>query len=146
MSTFTPKGTSHWTYEVFAKPDDLTGRLPPHKTLIKASSKENPFLPEDYYSLIYSEIGPALAPQELDAEFVDTVGSIFKLKWFQYWRRSNGYYWVRDSRGIERSINLDNCNIFLIVDLASSLKETADYTAILVCADDRHGNLIVLDL
>ena len=47
---------------------------------------------------------------------------------------------------LERSITLSQCRIFLMVDLASSLRQSADRTAIGVYADDGHGNLIVLDM
>lgn len=146
FATFTPRGTSHWTYDVFAKKDPVTNQLPPHKFLVKASSKENPFLPPEYYDLMLAEIGPTLAPQELDAEFTDTIGSIFKYRWFCYWRRDREYFWIIDSRGMERSVDPKKCNIFLMVDLASSLKQTADCTAIGVFMDDRHGNLLMVDL
>lgn len=66
--TFTPKGKSHWTYELFGRPRaDVT--------TVTAPTASNPFLPEDFIGKARGNITTQLARQELDAEFVDQEGA-----------------------------------------------------------------------
>lgn len=67
-ATFTPKGRSHWTYELF-------GKNVPGVDLISSRTFDNPFLPASFYDGIKSHYGPMLARQELEGEFVELEGS-----------------------------------------------------------------------
>jgi len=67
-ATFTPKGLGHWTYETFA-----TGK--PETELIRAKTRENPFLDSAFVSSLESQYSDRTALQELEGEFVDQEGA-----------------------------------------------------------------------
>jgi predicted phage terminase large subunit-like protein len=98
--TATPKGTRHWTFGLFYEEQDpllvesrdpssfiwIAGKpyLPkPNSHLVHASTRENPFLPAEFYSNIRSNYGQKLAEQELEGEFVELTGMMFRREWFQ---------------------------------------------------------------
>lgn len=101
LITATPKGTKHWTFEKFYEPIDqseigndgctLDGiefingrpyRRKPGTCLIKASTADNPFLPPDFYESIRGDYGQMLAQQELEGDFVEIAGLMFRREWF----------------------------------------------------------------
>lgn len=100
LITATPKGTKHWTFEKFYEPldrnaidDNLDGieyingmpyRRKPNAFLVKASTADNPFLPPDFYDEIRGDYGAMFAQQELEGEFVEIAGLMFKREWFPY--------------------------------------------------------------
>lgn len=66
---FTPRGPSHWTYDVFAqdRPDTF---------LVRAPTTANPFLPADFAATIRNQYGDTqFARQELEGEFVQLEGA-----------------------------------------------------------------------
>lgn len=146
FATFTPKGKRHWTYEVFGKPDPITGLLPSNKCLIQARSAENPFLPETYCDEIRREFGPMLAPQELGGEFIDLEGLLFKATWLRYYWQERGYYWYVKPNGRQITVQKDELAIFGTMDLASSTKTRADYTVLGIWGMTRDHDLLLLDL
>jgi predicted phage terminase large subunit-like protein len=54
----------------------------PGTHLVRASTKDNPFLPPDFYETIRSDYGTMLAAQELEGEFVEISGLLFRREWF----------------------------------------------------------------
>ena len=74
-ATFTPKGRQHWTYEVFA-----TGR--PDTAIFHARTADNPFLPSGFHDTVRAQYTSVLAAQELEGQFVDSGGTMFKRHWF----------------------------------------------------------------
>jgi len=80
--TFTPKGKGHWTYEWFF---DDHGNPRVRTELFRASSRDNPYLPPEFYDIIADRYVPGsrLAKQELEGQFVDLVGLLFQWAWFQ---------------------------------------------------------------
>ncbi len=74
-------GKGYWTCGWFF---DADGTLKPNREPVRASSKENLFLPPDFYYIIAAEYTPGatLARQELEGEFVDLVGLLFQYAWF----------------------------------------------------------------
>lgn len=102
LITATPKGTKHWTFEKFYEPVEggmvdngdrtangvefINGRAyrrKPGTCLIKASTADNPFLPPDFYDSMKGDYGQMLAQQELEGEFVEVAGLMFRREWFQ---------------------------------------------------------------
>lgn len=85
-STFTPRGPTHWTYEVFA-----TGR--PDTALFRARTGDNPFNPPGFEQTIARQYGDTqFARQELGGEFVQIEGAEWaadlidrKDRWFKDW-------------------------------------------------------------
>jgi predicted phage terminase large subunit-like protein len=74
-ATFTPKGRQHWTFETFA-----SGR--PDTALFHARTADNPFLPPAFYGNVRQQYGSSLAAQELEGEFLDSAGTMFRREWF----------------------------------------------------------------
>jgi len=74
-ATFTPKGRQHWTYDVFGKAIQNTA-------LFRASTRENPFLPQTFYHAVRSMYTGQLAEQELEGAFIDISGGIAERAWF----------------------------------------------------------------
>jgi predicted phage terminase large subunit-like protein len=74
-ATFTPKGRQQWCYEVFA-----TGR--PNTELIRSKTAQNPFLPAAFADTIRQQYTSAMAMQELEGEFTDMEGALFRRTWF----------------------------------------------------------------
>ncbi len=74
-ATFTPKGRLHWTYETFA-----TGR--PNTALFHARTADNPFLPAGFQDTVRGQYTSVLAAQELEGEFIDAGGALFRRHWF----------------------------------------------------------------
>ncbi len=75
-ATFTPKGKQHWTYETFA-----TGR--PDTELVGCRTADNPFLPAAFADTVGRQYTSALALQELEGEFTDYQGGLFRRAWFE---------------------------------------------------------------
>ena len=76
-ATATPKGLTHWTYEVFA------GDTPrPDTALYHCATAENPFLHEDFAATLARQYVGAFARQELGGEFCQIDGAEFLAEWF----------------------------------------------------------------
>jgi predicted phage terminase large subunit-like protein len=73
-ATFTPKGRTHWTYDVFA-------RQHAH-TLISARTADNPFLPETFLQQVHGAYTGLLAEQELGGQFVSVEGAEWPASYF----------------------------------------------------------------
>lgn len=144
-ATFTPKGRQHWTYPKFARRDD-NGNYPPHTYLVQARTKDNPFLPADFEETIRAQVGSIMAAQELNGEFVDFEGALIKREWFRYWTREGESFYLLHKGRDREFVDPKLCRYFITVDLATSIKTTADFTVIAVWADDRKGRLILADV
>lgn len=110
--TFTPKGRTHWTFDVFFEASDgaeaaifgadrkktpglyrsgdyvdIGGqwyRVKDRVSLVTAATTESPFLPEGFYDTLRSQYNTLLAEQELGGEFVDIEGLMFRREWFKF--------------------------------------------------------------
>lgn len=139
LMTFTPKGRRNWTFEKFYEEvgeDEIESVDPklllwvngraykpkPRTCLIAASTRDNPFLPPEFYDTIRANYSARLAQQELEGDFIDVAGLMFARDWFEYvdhvprdamrvryWDRAGtpgdgcysvGLLMARDSRGI----------------------------------------------
>lgn len=131
--TGTPKGKAHWTFAELFEPCEpdvpgavfMQGRsyLPKADTkLIHARTLDNPFLPEEFYRILRARYSSALAQQELEGDFVDIAGIMFRREWFmpvdvaprdamrvRYWDRASspgsgkysaGVLMAKDRKGI----------------------------------------------
>ena len=78
--TTTPKSKKHWTYTMWF---DEAGNLKPDRFLVQACSDDNPFLPPEYDAALRGIYTKAFARQELDGQFVDLSGGLFRREWFR---------------------------------------------------------------
>ena len=87
-STFTPKGRSHWSFQVFGSGDAGV-------ELFQAKTSENPFLDAKFYETLKQQYGGLLALQELEGQFLDVQGSEWPGEyftpdiWFDDWPRTD---------------------------------------------------------
>ncbi len=121
-ATFTPRGRQHWTYDTF-------GCGKPNTALFHAKTGDNPFLPSDFADTLRAQYPSQFAKQELEGEFVELAGNVFRRDWFRIVEAApEGLKWVR------------------YWDLAASVKESADYTASVACALGTDGVLYLRDM
>jgi len=121
-ATFTPKGKGHWTYEVFS-------RQSPDVALFHSRLLDNPFRPQGFYEALAEQYPSWYARQELDGEFIDPPGAVFRREWFRVVDSApEGLRWVR------------------YWDLAASTKESADYTASVAVAMGPDGTVYLRDM
>ena len=102
LLTLTPKGKINWTFDVlFSTVDEkLIGtdgcsadglvwmggrpyRPKPKTRLIHATSRDNPFLPPEFYETLRGNMSSQLAEQELEGNFLDISGLMFRREWFK---------------------------------------------------------------
>ena len=112
----------NWLYRAFGAGN------PYGYSLHNASTRENHHLPKDYVENLARKYSTSFAEQEIDGRFVDFEGARVKREWLRY---SDGSGLLRYAMG---------------VDLAVSLKNEADYTAIVVVGEDAAGNAHVVDV
>lgn len=112
----------NWLYHAF-RPGNQYGY-----SLHQASTRDNKHLPAEYVDMLSKRYSSAFAAQEIDGQFIDLEGSRIKREWLRY----------SSSPNIVRTA--------MAVDLAVSLREEADYTAIVVVGEDHDGNIHVLDV
>jgi predicted phage terminase large subunit-like protein len=73
-ATYTPKGRTHWTYEVFHKSDRAEE--------FHATTRDNPFLPPEFYDEVRHEYSGLRAEQELEGRYVDIEGAEWPAEFF----------------------------------------------------------------
>ncbi len=123
-ATFTPKGCTHWTYEVFGK-----GR--PNTALFQARTGDNPFNPAGFEATLAAEYAPRRARQELGGEFLDLDGAEWPAAWFPE------SIWFDDwpTSGVTLRI--------ISLDPSKGKNESSDYSAFAMLARDKDGRLWV---
>lgn len=90
-ATFTPRGKTHWTFDVFGK-----GR--PDTALFHARTGDNPFNPPAFADVLRRQYTSAFAEQELDGRFIDAGGRLARREWFPVVParpEAKGARWVR---------------------------------------------------
>jgi predicted phage terminase large subunit-like protein len=102
--TTTPRGKD-WVYQLF------DGDHRDYAT-IRSKTTDNMFLDDTFVSTLKQSMTSEMYRQEVDGEFTDPVGSMFRREWLTVAdQRPQGVQWFR------------------YWDLASSIRQSADYTA-----------------
>jgi PBSX family phage terminase large subunit len=115
----TPRGKANWVYKVFISGGKYE--------IIKSSTRENHFLPEDFVETLMESYTSEWQAQEIDGDFIDPSGAMFKRSWFNTTSITPSINWVR------------------YWDLAASVKSNADYTASVAVGMDENGNVYLRD-
>lgn len=119
--TTTPRGFN-WLHDVFTSGN-------PDYALFRSSTRDNTFLPDGFIASLEAAYTSDFARQEIDGEFMEPAGALFKRSWLEVIERApEGLQWVR------------------YWDLAASTKTSADYTAAAAVALGRDGSLIIRDM
>lgn len=74
-TTFTPKGRSHWTYDVFGQNRQDTA-------IFRSRTDDNPFNPQGFADTLRGQYISQLAAQEVGGEFVEIEGGVCNREWF----------------------------------------------------------------
>ena len=114
----------------------------------------NPFIPKDELNSAKNEIGSFLFSQEYEAQFVEAGGGLLKPEWVKYYKSVDKVEYNRIGNETlykyyefgSKQVKQDELTIFTCVDLATSIKETADYTAIVTIGETKESELLVLDV
>lgn len=102
---------------------------------------DNPLIPPAEIAAARSQLGGLVFSQEFEAEFVTAGAGMFKREWLRYYHRVGDTLQL-DDRAISESALVR----FATVDLAASLKTSADYTVIASWGLTPDGKLVLLDL
>lgn len=119
--TTTPRGRN-WLYHTFE-----AGRV--GYDTVRSSTRDNVHLPQDFVANLTDDYTADFARQEIDGEYVDPSGALFRRDWFR----------VVDS-------GPPGLRWFRYWDLAASVKTTADYTASAAVALADDGTLYIRDM
>lgn len=119
-ATTTPRG-KNWLYEAFLNDDHA---------VIRSSTRQNIYLPQTFVSTLEQAYTSEWQRQEIEGEFIDPAGALFRREWFRVVEQApDGLWWVR------------------YWDLAASTKSSADYTAsVAVAMDHRDGCIYIRDM
>lgn len=144
----TPKGYNWFSriYDEAERYDDWERWQQPTST--------NPLVPATELDTAKREIGSFLFSQEYEAQFIEQAGGLFKPEWFKYYKRKiyedysdTGYLEEKDVLTFDnKEVSIDNLNIITTVDLATSTKESADFTVACTIGVDKQQNIFVLDV
>ncbi len=117
-------------------------------------TETNPYVPKDELDIAKREIGSFLYSQEYEAKFVESKGGIFHSEWFRYYENSSKM--IYDDEGYEKNINtvktkngefdIETLRRVTTVDLATSTKDSADYTVATTVGINEEQDIFVLDV
>tara|TARA_B100000287_G_scaffold421285_1_gene461769 strand:- start:4364 stop:5620 length:1257 start_codon:yes stop_codon:yes gene_type:complete len=133
----TPVGMDNWFYRLWEMAD---GREDWAK--FKFPTVSNPIIDPLEVESAREELGELTFSQEYLAEFISESSQMFKAGWFKYYKKGVGRIKV-DKEWIDEKDLVK----FATVDLATSTKETADYTVISVVGyHEESDRMFLLDL
>lgn len=119
-----------------AEPGDLLGRQP-----------GEPLWPERYgcddFTRIQKTVGSYWFSALYQQRPVPPEGGMFKKAWFRYYTVDNDFYRLGSGGGLIRA---SHCRRFGTMDLAFSIKKTADYTVLIAWAVTPRADLLMLDM
>jgi predicted phage terminase large subunit-like protein len=109
---------------------------------------DNPKIPQTEIEAAKLELGPYKFAQEYEAQFIAPGAHQFKPEWFKYFTvdPSTGFYQLLQSNGDLKTVAPQDLFRFATTDLATSLKETADYSVVSVFGVTPEADLLVLDV
>lgn len=108
-------------------------------------SSDNTKIPAEEIEEAKKNIPDVAFRQEYLAEFVDLSGGIIDREWFRYYKEDSETLYLLKGQQVE-PIPKDKIYKFCTVDLATSSKETADYTVIATWGITPNQDLVLLDL
>lgn len=136
----TPKGEG-WAKDLFDRADDAEGWA-----RWQRPTADNPLIPAAEIEAARRDVGPLEFAQEYLAEFVTAGAGMFRREWFAHYRREGE---GDDERYIlpgKIEVKREDLRVFTCVDLAASVKTTADYTVFATFGLTPGGITLVLDV
>ena len=133
----TPRGMNNWFYRLWQDAEEREDWA-----RFKFSTVDNPAIDPEELESAKKEIGSLTFAQEYEAEFVNEGTQLFKQEWFRYYQPA-----VRGAKIDGVLYEFDNMPKYATVDLATSTKQTADYTVFTAFAHDTSENkLFIIDM
>ena len=133
----TPRGMNNWFYRLWQDAEEREDWA-----RFKFSTVDNPAIDPEELESAKREIGSLTFAQEYEAEFVNEGTQLFKQEWFRYYQPA-----VRGAKIDGVLYEFDNMPKYATVDLATSTKQTADYTVFTAFAHDTSENkLFIIDM
>ena len=145
----TPKGIQNWFKRLYDEAENN-----PDWERWQFSSYDNPMIDREELAIAKREIGSFLFSQEYEAQFVEQTGGLIKSEWFRYYTKETltefneednyqDYVYLQTQ---DNAVRQEDLKIYTTVDLATSTKESADYTVVTTIGVDKDNNIYVLDL
>ncbi|MCP4651238.1 MAG: phage terminase large subunit [PVC group bacterium] len=107
---------------IFCLPNKANGHKP-------YTMYDNIFATNNERKIVYNSVPKVFRDQEIHGLFTGNVGAVIEAGWIK-----------------EKFVDMDKIEHIVIgVDLAISVKDSADYSAIVVCGNDSAGNIYVID-
>ena len=116
----TPKGMDNWFYRLFERAETQ-----PDWERFQFPSTSNPLVEESEVEAAKGEVGSLVFAQEYMAQFISEGSQMFKQDWFKYYKEGVGQVFADGE-----TYDLNDFTLFGSVDLATSTRESADYTVI----------------
>ena len=141
----TPKG-GNWFKELWEDAGDRDGWSRYH-----FPTSANPFIDAAEIADLARDMPSIEYRQEIEAEFVDLEGARISPGWFRYFKQTHrgGLLWLepqaKEGAATPAPVDSRHCERFCTVDLAASLKTSADFTVVMSCAA-YDGHLFILDV
>jgi predicted phage terminase large subunit-like protein len=129
----TPRG-KNWFYDLFLRAESQSGW-----SAWRSQTTEYT-VPVSEQLEARADMGSFAWAQEYGAEFVTATGGLIREEWFRYYETSGGMH-----RLGERVIDAAKCRRFLTMDLAASVKTSADRTVVSAFDVSPQKDLIHLD-
>lgn len=136
----TPKGYN-WFEKIYSEANQLE-----NWERFTYPTISNPIIDSEELEFAKKEIGSFLYSQEYEAQFIEATGGLFKADWFKFYSVEQFGKKVKYRLSKDRTVKLKDCRRVATVDLATSTKQTADYTVITSVAITPNNELIILDI
>jgi predicted phage terminase large subunit-like protein len=114
----------------------------------------NPIIDPAELEMAKQEIGSFLYAQEYEAQFIEASGGLFKADWFDHYKTEQRIGIDEEKnenteiiyKYKDKECRLEDCRRYATVDLATSTKQTADFTVITSVAITPEGKILILDI
>ncbi len=136
----TPKGYN-WFEKIYSEANQLE-----NWERFTYPTISNPIIDPEELEHAKKEIGSFLYSQEYEAQFIEATGGLFKADWFKFYSVEQFGKKIKYRLSKDRTVKLKDCRRVATVDLATSTKQTADYTVITSVAITPNNEMIVLDI
>lgn len=136
----TPKGYN-WFEKIYSEANQLE-----NWERFTYPTISNPIIDPEELEHAKKEIGSFLYSQEYEAQFIEATGGLFKADWFKFYSVEQFGKKIKYRLSKDRTVKLKDCRRVATVDLATSTKQTADFTVVTSVAITPNNEMIVLDV
>lgn len=135
--------------EFFAAPEDQRMRRlwwKDDRLFIPATLEDNPHLDRADYEQSLAQLDPVTRARLRHGDWQAHEGGHFQARWFGHFRTDQDAWHLPEKPGKGGTVyRVRDCMIFAAMDPAGGVSESADYTAVVVCALTPGRDLLILD-